>query len=274
MSHYKIEKHKPLLKPFVLYLVFRQQGYSENWMVVPDGRPSIAYVVLEQMVAKALQASRQLQPTLFAEYRTEVENALYQKLVDMNKPECAQQRARQRADEIASALEAIVVEEKSGRVVCLNKNEQQPVATFDEATATVSVDGRQWTAAAAASTHAGQGRAAHATGQASTHDGYDGRWGDDSGESTGPLASWWSRNQFVVWASVVVLGVLPACMIGGMLQIKKMAEQANTEPETTLAIPADSLQAAPQQADTIGPAELQADTIRPDTIVPDNQQEP
>lgn len=257
MSKYVIENYTPLLQPFTLRVVFLAKGYSDRWLRSSEGRPTVAYVQLEHMVASALQSEGTLQPSLFADYRKELEPILYQKLVDIGKAdEGARKRVSQRTDEICTALSAIIVEEKNGQVHCLNKHEDHPAALYDQATGTITVDGRQWKVSAKASRPKKEKTSGTRPAKGST-----------GGQGFG---KWWSKNQFIVWASLIMLVVVPTFMIWGMLRIKDMAEQSNLKPDTTTV---QQPAADTFQPDSIVPGSLLTDTTRtelqPDTILPD-----
>lgn len=274
MSRYIIEKHTNPTGEFTLHLVFLAQGYSDRWMKSSDGRSTIAYVVLEKMVADALQNRTTLQPTLFASYRQRLEGALYQRLVDIGKSEGAKQRVRQRAEEICATLKAIVVEESTGEVSCLNVQPHQPVATYDSQTCVVTVDDIKWTVIAAKKIQivGGKGKEKKKEEGKKGHSKKRTHAGNDHGKiSINNLTDWFAKNHFVIWTSLLMLVVVPACMIWGMLSIKELAEQSNQKPDNTMSptTTTDSLKADTLKADTIIPEQLVADTVIPEQLVAD-----
>lgn len=223
MSQYIIDTFTPLLQPFTLHVVFLSQGYSNRWLRSSDGKPNLAYVQLERMVVDALQTCETLQPSFFKEYRLQLEEVLFQKLVEIGKGEGARKRVSQRAEEISNALCAIIVEEQNGHVHCLNKLPEQPVAIFSPETSTICVERHKWSVKA-------QEKGGKKTKDTTSDEAYN-----ESAINSFSLSDWWHKNHIIVWISLVMLTILPAGMIWVMLQVKQMAEEANTPPKTILA---------------------------------------
>lgn len=241
MSRYVIETYTIASQRCTLWLVYNSQGYNDRWMKNSEGRPTIPYVVLENLVTNSMKIQNALPIGFFSTYRKTLGEALYKKLVEIGKADGARLRSENTADGIATALMAIVIEEKTMagdiKVYCLNKDPMFPVAIYDESMGTVSVENQQLTASRKK------------------------KRGNDLKRAFS-WSKWWYNNRFLLFVSIFMLIVLPACMIWGMLYIKQKAELSNTQSATELY---DAAQPDSTDTNLLKINSLEADSLKYDS---------
>ena len=216
MSRFIIETYN-ISQQYTLKVVYFCHGYSPLWMRNSKGQPTIPYVVLKDMVIDCLQRG-ELNEVFFENYQRELESALYQKLIEIGKPDNARQRSKLRSRDIGSSLRAIIVEEERmiGRtqVHYLNKNQDSPAVSYDEDSGMIKVDEKQWFAGSDLK-------------ESSSYSGSIIR------SEEGNLKKWWLRNGFLICTSIIMLILVPGGMIWGMLYIKDKAEQTIVPPTSS-----------------------------------------
>ena len=214
MSRFVIETYK-INQQYTLRVVYFIHGYSPLWMRNSKGQPTIPYVVLRDMVSDCLQREGELNEDFFESYQRILENALYQKLIDLGKPDNARQRSKLRSRDIGSSLRAIIVEEERmiGRtqVHYLNKTPDSPAVIYDESSGMIKVDEEQWLAGS----------------DLKETSSYSGNIIRSEG---GNLKRWWRQNSFLVFTSIIMLILVPGGMIWGMLYVKDKADQTIVTP--------------------------------------------
>lgn len=214
MSRFIIETYS-ISQQYSLRVVYFCHGYSNLWMKNSKGQPTIPYVVLKDMVLNSLEEKGQLSENFFENYQQELEKALYQKLIDIGKPDNARQRSKSRSRDIGSSLRAIIVEEERmiGRtqVHFLNKNPESPAVIYDEDSGIIKIDDKQWLAGSDLKESSGHS-------------------GNIIRTEGGSLKRWWRQNGFLICTSFIMLILVPGGMILGMLYVRDKAEQTIITP--------------------------------------------